>query len=120
MTEKTCKHIYDERPWGNYEVVCQGAGFQMKKLEVNPRSRFSLQKHLKRSEVWIIVSGTGKATVGERQFTVEKGTIIQIAIGEVHRLENIGDKPLIFTEVQFGDYLGEDDIVRIEDDYKRA
>jgi len=119
MTEKNSKHLYDERPWGNYEVLQVDAGYQVKRIEVNPNSRFSLQKHLKRAEKWIIVSGIGKATVGTKEIDVKTGSVIQVAMGETHRMQNAGNAPLVFIEVQLGDYLGEDDIVRLEDDYKR-
>ena len=91
----------------------------MKRIEVKPGLRFSLQKHLKRSEKWVVVAGSGVATVGKREVPVKQGTILEVPCGEIHRMKNAGKDPLVFIEVQFGDYLGEDDIVRLEDDFGR-
>lgn len=109
-----------QRPWGRYEVLCYGQGFQTKRLEIHPGKRFSLQKHLKRQEKWIIVSGSGVATLGTRQIPVKSGSFVEVPCGEVHRMHNTGNTPLVLIEVQFGDYLGEDDIVRFEDDFGRT
>ncbi len=110
---------YEERPWGAYKVLCEEKNFQVKRIEVKPQSRFSLQKHFKRSENWIVVSGKGVATVGNKEIAVERGSYIKVGLGEVHRMHNTGDEPLVFIEVQLGDYLGEDDILRFEDDFGR-
>ena len=88
-------------------------------MEVKSKARFSLQQHMKRAETWIVVQGEGLATVGKNQISVKKGSIVEIPKGEVHRMENRGEEPLVMVEVQFGDYLEEDDIVRFEDDYNR-
>ena len=109
-----------ERPWGKYEVLCYEAGTKTKRIEVFPGKRFSLQKHDKRAEKWIVVTGRGMVTVGAKTYEVNPGSFIEIARGEVHRMHNPGDAPLVFIEVQFGDYLGEDDIVRLEDDFGRS
>lgn len=109
----------DERPWGKYEVISTAKGTQAKRIEVYPGKRFSLQKHLKRAEKWIIMVGRGMATVGSRQFEVGPGAFIEVPCGEIHRMHNVGADPLVFIEVQFGDYLGEDDIIRLEDDFRR-
>ncbi len=108
------------RPWGHYEVLHRESGTQVKRIEVYPGLRFSLQKHLKRSERWIVVSGAGVATVGKEDLPVQKGSFLEIHVGQVHRLKNTGSVPLVFIEVQLGDYLGEDDIVRMEDDFGRS
>ena len=108
------------RPWGKYKVLDSGPGFQVKRIELNPHSRFSLQWHSKRGEKWIIVSGNGLATVGFEEIWVTSGYIVDIGLQDIHRMENIGDEPLVFIEVQLGSYLGEDDITRIEDDYGRS
>lgn len=108
-----------QRPWGNYEVLCAEKGTQTKRIEIYPGKRFSLQKHNKRSEKWIIMTGRGLATLGNREFEVGPGSVIEVPRGEVHRLQNVGDTPFVFIEVQFGDYLGEDDIVRFADDFGR-
>ena len=110
----------DERPWGRYEVLCAEKGTQTKRIEIHAGKRFSLQKHLKRTEKWILMSGRGMATVGDKQWKVGPGSFIEVPCGEIHRMHNIGDSPLVMIEVQFGDYLGEDDIVRYEDDFGRT
>lgn len=109
-----------ERPWGRYEVLCRGEGYQVKRIEVHPGKRFSLQKHLKRAEKWLFVAGQGLAIVGEASVSVRTGMYLEISVGQVHRLQNTGADPLVLIEVQYGDYLGEDDIVRFEDDFGRA
>ena len=110
----------ETRPWGNYHILFQGPDYQVKRVELTPGHRLSLQKHFKRAEKWILVSGCGEATLGSRTILVERGSIVEIAFEEVHRIHNTGKEPLVFIEVQFGSYLGEDDIVRIKDDYNRA
>jgi mannose-6-phosphate isomerase-like protein (cupin superfamily) len=112
-------NIFEERPWGNYRVLHRESGIQVKRIEVNPGLRFSLQKHLKRSEKWIVIAGKGVATVADRQIPVHAGDFLEVASGVAHRIHNTASEPLVFIEVQFGDYLGEDDIVRLEDDFGR-
>lgn len=111
--------ISDERPWGGYEVLHRMPGIQVKRIEVKPGLRFSLQKHLKRSEKWIVIAGTGIATVGDREIAVTKGVFLDVPCGEIHRMQNTGKALLVFIEVQFGDTLGEDDIIRLADDFGR-
>jgi mannose-6-phosphate isomerase-like protein (cupin superfamily) len=108
------------RPWGSYAHLYQGPDYQVKRIEVAPKLRLSLQKHSKRAEKWIVVSGTGVATVGKKEIPVKRGAFVEIAGEEVHRMHNTGDEALVFIEVQLGKYLGEDDIVRLEDDFNRA
>lgn len=108
------------RPWGSYVRLCQGPDFQVKRIEVSPKLRFSLQKHLKRAEKWIVISGTGVATVGKKEIPVKRGALVEIPREEVHRMHNTGDETLVFIEVQLGEYLGEDDVVRLEDDFNRV
>jgi mannose-6-phosphate isomerase-like protein (cupin superfamily) len=110
---------YEERLWGNYLVMHREPGMQVKRLELKPGVRFSLQMHARRSERWIVVAGEGLATVGKRDIPVKKGSFIEVPCEEVHRLKNTGHSPLVVIEVQFGDYLGEDDIIRLEDDFGR-
>ena len=109
----------DLRPWGRYEVLAEEPGSQTKRIEVFPGKRFSLQKHLRRAEKWIVMTGQGKATVGPDQFAVGPGSVVEVPKEEIHRMENTGTAALVLIEVQFGDYLGEDDIIRIEDDFGR-
>lgn len=109
----------EERPWGKYEVLCEEAGTKTKRIEVHPGKRFSLQKHQQRSEKWIVMAGRGVATVGNLHVEVGPGSFLDVPCGEIHRMQNTGDSPLVFIEVQFGNYLGEDDIIRFEDDFGR-
>ena len=108
-----------ERPWGNYIKLYQESGVWVKRVEVLPGQRLSLQKHQKRSEKWIIVSGQGLAIVNGKEIPLSHGMIVDVPLGAVHRIGNTGDKKLIFIEVACGDYLAEDDILRLQDDYKR-
>ena len=107
------------RPWGHYEILHSEPGIQVKRIEVNPGLRFSLQTHAQRSERWVVITGYGVATVGKNQIQVRKGSYLEIAIGELHRLYNTGKEPLAIIEVQMGDYLGEDHIQRLADDFGR-
>ena len=107
------------KPWGSYVTLYIEQGFQVKRIEVSPGSRLSLQKHAKRAEKWTVVRGSGTAIVDGRSIPAVPGTVVAIPVGGVHRMWNTGSVPLVFIEVQLGDYLGEDDIVRLEDDYNR-
>jgi mannose-6-phosphate isomerase len=110
----------DERPWGRYEVLEERPGFKVKVLEVKPGERLSLQRHSRRGEHWVVVEGTADVVCGDREMKLGKGEHIHIPPETNHRLGNSSDQPLALVEVQLGDYLGEDDIVRISDDYERA
>ncbi len=107
------------RPWGTYTVLQEGPRFKIKRIEVKPKERLSLQMHHHRSEHWIVVSGTAKVQCDERTHLVAANESTYIPIGTRHRLENPGVVPLVMIEVQCGDYLGEDDIVRFDDAYGR-
>ncbi len=120
MTETKTDIRYDERPWGNYTVLDEGKGFKVKRIEVLPGKRLSYQKHAKRAEHWFIVEGRAKVTLDGRELLLSPGQYIDIAVGAAHRIENPGEIKLIFIEVQRGDYLGEDDIVRLDDDFGRT
>ncbi len=111
---------FDQRPWGTFTVLDEGNGFKVKRIEVLPGKRLSYQKHAQRAEHWVVVTGTAKVTLDDRDTTVEAGQAIDIAVGSAHRVENPGRGPLVFIEVQRGSYLGEDDIVRLQDDFGRA
>ena len=120
MPTKTRTAVRKEtRPWGGYQVLLRQPGVQVKRIEVKPGLRFSLQKHTRRAEKWIVISGKGTATVGRKSIAVVTGSFLDIPRGVIHRVLNKGTKPLIMIEVQFGRYLGEDDIVRFEDDFGR-
>ncbi len=108
------------RPWGSYSSLELAETYQVKRINVNPGARLSLQSHRRRSENWIVVSGEAYVTVDDQQFTVKKGERAHIPAGARHRMENKTKEPLILIEVQSGDYFGEDDIERFEDDYGRA
>jgi mannose-1-phosphate guanylyltransferase/mannose-6-phosphate isomerase len=118
--EVTEDHIKVHRPWGSYQSVDNGDRHQVKRIVVKPGGRLSLQKHHHRSEHWIVVRGAARVTVNELVKTVHENESIYIPIGAVHRLENPGKILLELIEVQTGSYLGEDDIIRIEDDYRRS
>ena len=118
--EVTEDHIKVHRPWGSYQSVDNGDRHQVKRIIVKPGGRLSLQKHHHRSEHWIVVRGAARVTVNELVKTVHENESIYIAIGAVHRLENPGKIQLELIEVQTGSYFGEDDIIRIEDDYQRS
>jgi mannose-6-phosphate isomerase len=109
----------DFRPWGKWEEYLDEPGYRLKRNIVDSGKRFSLQTHELRSEVWIIVRGTGLATVGPTCLRVASGDVLQVPRAEVHRLHNDGSEPLVFIEVQLG-VCKEDDIVRIEDDWNRT
>ncbi len=109
-----------KRPWGTYHKIFQEDEVWVKRVEVISGQRISLQKHGHRSEKWVIVSGQGLVTVNELTVTVSKGSIIDIPVGVIHRIANLGKTPLVFIEVACGRELTEDDITRYEDDYKRA
>ncbi len=111
---------YDERPWGNYTVLSDEDDHKVKRIVVHPGKRLSYQKHARRAEHWFVVSGTATVTLDGQDHTVTPGNAIDIGIGTAHRVANQTDDDLVFIEVQVGDYFGEDDIVRLEDDYGRA
>jgi mannose-6-phosphate isomerase len=108
------------KPWGSYHVLETRPGYQVKRITVRPGAKASLQSHKHRSEHWTVVNGVGRATVGDTVTTLERGQSVNIPLGAKHRIENSHTELLEFIEVQFGDYLGEDDIVRHEDMYNRA
>ena len=114
------EHIRVHRPWGWYEGIDAGDRFQVKRIMVKPGEKLSLQMHHHRAEHWIIVSGTAKVTVGDRDILLSENQSTYIPLGQRHRLENPGKIPLHLIEVQSGTYLGEDDIVRFEDHYGRG
>jgi mannose-6-phosphate isomerase len=109
----------EERPWGRYEVLEENSGYKVKRLEVKPGARLSLQRHSRRGEHWVVVSGVADVVCGECELQLSAGDHLYIPPETNHRLGNSTDRPLALIEVQLGDYLGEDDIVRLEDDYKR-
>ncbi|MDQ3633691.1 MAG: phosphomannose isomerase type II C-terminal cupin domain [Acidobacteriota bacterium] len=115
------KNEFDQRPWGNYTVLDEGEDYKVKRIEVLPNKRLSYQKHARRSEHWFVISGIAKITLNDVKNLVKKGESVDIPVGTAHRVENPeADETLVFIEIQTGDYFGEDDIVRLEDDFGRT
>jgi mannose-6-phosphate isomerase len=113
--------MYSEtRPWGSFHVLDEQTGFKVKRIVVTPGGRLSLQSHKHRSEHWTVVNGTATVTVGETVRDMTRGQSVDISLGAKHRLENHGKDIVEIIEVQFGDYLGEDDIIRYDDVYNRT
>ena len=113
-------HLTAHRPWGTYTVLEDSQNYKIKRIVVKPGRRLSLQKHFHRSEHWIVVSGTALVRVGQKELLVRPNESTYIPMGELHRLENPGKVDVVLIEAQVGAYLGEDDIVRVEDDFKRV
>ena len=115
----------EERPWGKFEIIEETETYKIKRITVNPKSRLSIQKHTRRAETWTVVQGEGVAIcdalyeADPAQRKMKLGWILKIPVGYVHRMENRTDEPLVFIEVQTGEYFGEDDIIRFADDYGR-
>ena len=111
---------FDRRPWGSFTVLDEGDRFKVKRLEVLPQKRLSYQRHRRRAEHWFVVQGTAKVTLNDNEILVKAGESIDIRTGDKHRVENPDEKELlVFIETQTGDYFGEDDIERFEDDFGR-
>jgi mannose-6-phosphate isomerase len=114
-----------QRPWGWYETVTEAAGHKVKRIHVHAGQRLSLQKHAQRAEHWVVVRGLARITLGNpdgetwREFDLKVGQHCDIGVGQVHRLASVGSEPVEIMEVQFGAYLGEDDITRLQDDFGR-
>jgi mannose-1-phosphate guanylyltransferase/mannose-6-phosphate isomerase len=117
--EEADTHAKVHRPWGNYQSLDRGERYQVKRIVVNPGGRLSLQKHAHRAEHWVVVRGTALVTIGDEKKTLKENESVYVPLGAVHRLENPGKTPVELIEVQSGNYLGEDDIVRLEDVYQR-
>ena len=111
---------FERRPWGGFTVLDEGHGYKVKRIEVAPGHRLSYQKHAQRAEHWMVVAGWAKVILDGRAIDVRLGETVDVPVGAAHRVENPGHEPLIFVEVQLGSYLGEDDIVRLQDDYGRS
>jgi mannose-6-phosphate isomerase len=107
-------------PWGMWEVLAEEPDYKVKRILVNSGHRLSYQKHSKREERWLIVKGTARVTLDGRIHEYPAGSLVHIPFESAHRIENQSGEPLVFIEVQTGSYFGEDDIVRLEDDYGRV
>ena len=118
--EEHTLHRKVHRPWGWYDSIDEGGRFKVKRIQVKPKASLSLQKHHHRAEHWIVVTGTAEITNGDKVVTLTENQSTYIPLGEVHRLANPGTIPLEIIEVQSGSYLGEDDIVRIQDQFNRV
>src|SRR6185312_403442 len=113
------EHVFEERPWGRFEILRNRSHFKSKLISVNPSQQISYQSHARREEHWVIVAGAGELTLDDNVTVVSKGNSVKIPQGAKHRIRNTGSEPLEFIEVQLGSYFGEDDITRFEDDYNR-
>jgi mannose-6-phosphate isomerase len=109
----------NHRPWGYYTVLSDERDHKVKRIVVHPGKRLSLQRHRRRSEHWFVISGEGTATIDGSNVTVQAGISIDVPRGAHHRIANSGSRDMVFIEIQSGDYFGEDDIERFEDDYGR-
>jgi mannose-1-phosphate guanylyltransferase/mannose-6-phosphate isomerase len=114
------EHLTVHRPWGSYTILEEGLGYKVKRVTVKPGGRLSLQMHHQRSEHWVVITGTARVTRGDEVFDLKIGHSTEIPVETRHRLENPGQETLHIIEVQNGPYLGEDDIVRFQDDYGRG
>ena len=110
----------EERPWGSWHVLDESDGFKVKRIHVRPRSRLSYQTHAHRSEHWVVVKGTATCILDDVESVVPTGGYVDVPKGAKHRIANAQGEELVIVEVQLGSYTGEDDIVRLEDDYGRA
>jgi mannose-6-phosphate isomerase len=120
QNDRVERHEHDDRPWGSYTVLDDADDHKVKRIVVSPGCRLSYQVHSRRAEHWFFVAGTGAVTLDGEVLAVGPGTAIDVPAGSAHRIENTGDEPIVFIEVQHGDYFGEDDIVRLDDDYGRT
>ena len=110
----------EKRPWGNYHIIAKGNGYQIKEMNINPKNKQSLQKHKHRSEYWQVIEGEGKVYLEDSEIKLKTGDNIFIPKGSLHRLENTSKQNLMIVEIQIGDIISEEDIIRIEDDYGRV
>lgn len=113
--------MYKEvRPWGSFTILEEGENYKLKRIEVRPGQRLSYQSHKKRDELWMIVQGTAIVTIDDNDIEIGYGSFVTIKKSQKHRIENRTEEKVIFIEIQTGDYFGEDDIIRYQDDYKRS
>lgn len=120
MTPRRRSIPFEPRPWGGFSTLEEGPGYKVKRLVVEPGHRFSLQKHRHRAEHWVVVAGSPRVLINGRARRLKPRDSVTVPRGAWHRAENPGRVPVVIIEVQHGSYLGEDDIVRREDDYGRT
>jgi mannose-6-phosphate isomerase-like protein (cupin superfamily) len=121
IEDQTDSPMYEKRPWGSFTIIDEGESFKVKRIEVLPEKRLSYQRHSRRAEHWYVVRGTAKVTLNDVEILVETGEAIEIGVRDAHRVENPSSHELlIFIEIQTGDYFGEDDIERLDDDFGRT
>lgn len=121
MKNDTAESYYsEERPWGSFAILDEGENYKVKRLEVLPGKRLSYQRHSRRAEHWFVVRGTAKVTLNDVEILVETGKALDIPTGAAHRIENSASENLVLIETQTGDYFGEDDIERLDDDFGRV
>lgn len=120
MKRRKRTHQEESRPWGGFLILEDRPTYKVKRIWVNPGQRLSYQKHMRRSEHWVIVEGRARVTLEGKEIILDEGESVDIPLEAGHRIENIGNRQLGFIEVQRGSYFGEDDIVRLEDDYGRV
>jgi mannose-6-phosphate isomerase len=113
------EQLFVSRPWGTWQVLDEGAGYKVKRIEVLPGHRLSYQTHAHRSEHWIVVAGIATCLIDGRMVVAHPGHGVHVAVGQAHRIANVHDELLVIIEIQRGAYTGEDDIVRLDDDYGR-
>ncbi len=119
ITTEQFEQQTEHRPWGSFTILADEPDHKVKRIVVKPGQRLSLQRHKHRKEHWLVVSGTALVTRNDELLTVGSGGCVDIALGDIHRVQNEGPEEVVFIEVQLGDYFGEDDIERLEDDYGR-
>lgn len=119
ITSEEFTQLTDHRPWGSFTILADEQDHKIKRIVVKPGHRLSLQRHKHRCEHWLVISGTAHVTLNETVFPVASGEPVEIGRGDVHRVQNDGDVDMVFIEIQRGDYFGEDDIERLQDDYGR-
>ncbi len=112
--------VFEERPWGSFTVLDDQTSHKVKSIAVTPGQRLSYQRHAQRSEHWFVISGEATVTLDGTEFTLTQGHYVDIPQGVAHRLENRAAGPLLIIEIQYGSYFGEDDIIRLSDDYGRV
>lgn len=119
VTTEQFEMLTEHRPWGSYTILADEQDHKVKRIVVKPGQRLSLQRHKHRKEHWFVISGTALVTRNDDLLRIGPGEGIDIALGDIHRVQNEGSEDIVFIEVQLGDYFGEDDIERFEDDYGR-